>query len=114
MIEKIKPLLEIQNLDMQILEIQNNFRELPEKIFSLNNRIKSEENKIENLSQKVIELESISISNGISVLQRFIDADGENTVPVWPITSWKEDKHVGSKIFFLSLVLAKEVTLPDI
>ena len=52
MIEKIKPLLEIQNLDMQILEIQNNFKELPEKIFSLNNRIKSEENKIENLSAK--------------------------------------------------------------
>jgi hypothetical protein len=54
------------------------------------------------------------MSNGISVLQRFIDADGEKIEPVWPTTSRNEDRHSGNKTFFLSLVLAKEVTLPDI
>ena len=67
MIEKIKPLLEIQNLDMQILEIQNNFRELPEKIFSLNNRIKSEETKIENFFIKLIFIKGSNRRNVIKV-----------------------------------------------
>ena len=84
MIEKIKPLLEIQNLDMQILEIQNNFKELPEKIFSLNNKIKSEENKIENLSQKVIELESIStnLQNDITDIEDKVKANTEKVMRV--------------------------------
>ena len=60
MIEKIKPLLEIQKLDIQISEIENSYKKLPEKISDINQIINIEEKKIENLNQKVSELELAS------------------------------------------------------
>lgn len=62
MIDKIKPLLEIQSLDIKISEIENSFKGIPGKISDINQTIKIEENKIENLNQKVLELESSSKS----------------------------------------------------
>ncbi|MBT3795814.1 hypothetical protein HOG00_05050 [bacterium] len=84
MIEKIKPLLVIQNLDIEILKIQNNFRELPNKIFSLNNRINSEETKIKNLSQKISELESIStnLQDDIADIEDKVRANAEKVMRV--------------------------------
>ena len=60
MIEKIKPLLEIQKLDIQISEIENSYKKLPEKISDINQIINIEEKKIESLNQKVSELELAS------------------------------------------------------
>jgi len=60
MIEKIKALLDIQNIDIEISKISNEFKEMPEKISFINNRIQTEENKMQNLSLKVAELEGMS------------------------------------------------------
>lgn len=60
MIDKIKPLLEIQNIDIRISSIEDGFKEIPSEILSINQKIKSEENKIENLSSKIKELEMLS------------------------------------------------------
>ena len=60
MIDKIKPLLEIQNIDIRISTIENEFKEIPDEISSINYKIKSEETKIENLTEKISALESLS------------------------------------------------------
>ena len=41
MIEKIKALLDIQNIDVEISKISNEFKEMPEKISFINNRIET-------------------------------------------------------------------------
>lgn len=60
MIEKIKPLLEIQSIDIRISTIESEFKEIPGEISSINHKIKSEETKIENLTEKISNLESLS------------------------------------------------------
>ena len=69
MIEKIKPLLEIQKLDIQISEIENSYKKLPEKISDINQIINIEEKKIENLNQEVSELELASKGYEKNVLE---------------------------------------------
>ena len=71
MIEKIKPLLEIQKLDIQISEIENSYKKLPEKISDINQIINIEEKKIQNLNQEVSELELASKGYEKNVLEIF-------------------------------------------
>ena len=56
MIERIKPFLEIQNLDLEISDIKAKFRKLPDEISFRLNKIEAAEKKISNMSEKNIEL----------------------------------------------------------
>ena len=69
MIEKIKPLLEIQKLDIQISEIEYSYKKLPEKISDIIQIIKIEDLKIENLNLVVSELELASKGYEKNVLE---------------------------------------------
>ena len=56
MIERIKPFLEIQNLDLEISDIKAKFRKLPDEISFRMNTVEAAEKKISNMSEKNIEL----------------------------------------------------------
>ena len=56
--EKIKNLLELQELDIKIHSIRDELKDVPEKLDSLNSKLSSDEQKINNIKNQVSDLDS--------------------------------------------------------
>ena len=56
--EKIKNLLELQELDIKIHSIRDELKDVPERLDSLNSKLSSDEQKINNIKNQVSDLDS--------------------------------------------------------